>query len=275
MRGFVTSIVFLMGCATVPPPQVARVEHVDFEPGVFLLDYIGENVEIFARPQLTSDELEDELDHARRRERDELTVRFVMALLYEADDLEYEDELRDARRARRNAKRALRDLRRARGEMAATRDFVAVLLAWRGQEEDASELAAEFVEEHDDSTELLEFGWLVLGETSADVGDWDEAARGHRYILGQLEHPLYPFALMRTAHMHYERGRDDEAEDVLQQVVRLGCPEEVEPAVREVAEAAASELRVGMIDGRFEVCTGEEQVTEAGALDDERPPGYR
>lgn len=45
------------------------------------------------------------------------------------------------------------------------------------------------------------------------------AVKEYRWILGEIESPLYPLALLRTAHCHWDQGEQEEAREYLQHVI--------------------------------------------------------
>ena len=92
----------------------------------------------------------------------------------------------------------------------------------------------------------------------------------YRYVLGQLEHPLYAFALLRTAHTLQERERGEDARDMITQVVHIGCHGELSSELELTVEAAANELQVRLHEGRPVDC---EDAAQGGG-EDEVPPGF-
>jgi len=56
-------------------------------------------------------------------------------------------------------------------------------------------------------------------ETLLERERYREAIERYRYVLGELDTPLYPLALYRTAHCHWEAGEVDRAREFLGHVV--------------------------------------------------------
>lgn len=46
----------------------------------------------------------------------------------------------------------------------------------------------------------------MRGELAIAEEDWDSTASAYRYVLGHLEHPLYAYALYRTAETQERLG---------------------------------------------------------------------
>ena len=111
---------------------------------------------------------------------------------------------------------------------------------------------------------------MIRGAIELGEGHWREAERAYRYLLGHIEHPLYPFALLRTAHTLQERERGGEAREMMEQVIAMGCHGEQTPELELTVEAAAYELQVRLNEGRPLDCTEAGQ----GGGEDELPPGF-
>jgi hypothetical protein len=59
--------------------------------------------------------------------------------------------------------------------------------------------------------------WYAESLLALDRGS--AATEEYRWILGELESPLYPLAMLRTAHAHWDAGEAEEARAYLQHVV--------------------------------------------------------
>lgn len=259
-------------CGAAPPPVEETVADVYLEPSDYLLRWAGEWNSDVARPDGDSEGLKESIAGLRGAERHAMSLRYVAALIYEIDADELDASSRELRLAQREVRTALRRLRRVRGELATTRDFLELVAAWRGGLPRAVNLAERFTDRHADSTALHGLAWMILGEVYFEGGRYEDAARSYRYLLGDLEHPLYAFASWRTAATLQEQDREDEAGALLTQVVRLACPANTAEPTAEVAAAAASEVGIALIGGRYAVCDGDEREQN---LDEELPPGYR
>lgn len=242
------------------------------DPSEYLLRWAGEWHPAVARPEGDSSGLEESIRGLRGSERHAMTLRYVAALIYEIEADELEASARDLRLAQRDVRNALRRLRRVRGELATTRDFLELVAAWRGGLPRAVSLAERFTDRHSDATALHGLAWMILGEIYFEGERWTDAARSYRYLLGDLEHPLYAFASWRTAAILQEQGRDEEAGEMLAQIVRLACPANTPEPTLEVAAASASEAGIARVEQRYVVCEGDELERN---VDEELPPGYR
>jgi tetratricopeptide (TPR) repeat protein len=57
------------------------------------------------------------------------------------------------------------------------------------------------------------------GEVLLEAGMTSKALTEYRYVLGEIESPLYPLALLRTAHCHWDAGDVDQARESMQYVL--------------------------------------------------------
>lgn len=111
---------------------------------------------------------------------------------------------------------------------------------WRGGDRAVERVADRFVERHAAERTLLGVSWVLRGEMELERERWEQAARAYRFVVAELDHPLYAVALYRTAHCWREMGRPDDARSALREVAaRTGtsAPE------RRLALAAREELR--------------------------------
>ncbi len=229
--------------------------------------HLSATTELFAE-QRTSDQVRDAMDGVSGGERRTLRLHLALAL---ADEMAAA-EPRDRRRMRREHDRILRALGRVRADdFASDVAFVEMWSAWRNGRANADRLAERYTTRHRESGgELIYVAWLIRGEIDAEADEWEDAADDYRYLLGALDHPLYPFALLRTAHSQRERGQGEEARATLTEVVALSCREMSEQAEM-VVRVAAAEIDARLVDGRSPDCG-----TEAAPRgEDERPPGFQ
>ena len=56
------------------------------------------------------------------------------------------------------------------------------------------------------------------GESLLELGRHKSAITHYRWILGEPDSPLYPLALLRTAHSHWDQGNQEEARSFLSHV---------------------------------------------------------
>jgi tetratricopeptide (TPR) repeat protein len=211
-----------------------------FEPSAFLIEVGANTTEMLQRPEPTIDELETERDSARGAERRRVLRDLARAHMLAAEVTEGREQRRHRADAERFAEAAANGSRD--DTLLAETAFVPLWLAWRAGDRSAAGRADRFTTRHRASGELALLAWIVRGEIAFAAHRWDEAITAYRYVLGQLGHPLYAYALYRTAQSHAEAGRNDEARQALEEVAALGCARNAgEPTVR-IALQAESDL---------------------------------
>lgn len=269
----ITVVLGMVGCAGTQVQDSANVQRVEVVPHEYLMEWAGNWHEPLDPPSDDPADLKSAIRGTRGTERQEATLRYLLSLLYQMEDARAEEDRLTIRRTTREFRSTVRKLRRARGTLAATRDFVDLLFAWRGEESRALRLAERFANQHEDESTLHSLAWMIRGEILFSKRRYSNAAEAYRYLLGQLDHPLYPFALWRTAAVHGERGEDTERDEILRQIVQLGCPDDAAESTAIIAAAAASEVGIGRRGERFETCRA--GAAPRSDIDNELPPGYR
>ena len=268
------ALLFAVGCgASTPTPATSSGGVRAVGPKNYLLHWAAEWQPLLAPPGATSEELRAQVRELRGRERQEATLRYANALIRDMAQAEAEEDTRGMRRARREFRRVLRRLARVRGDLAAVRDFIDLLASWRLGEERAQRLAERFTGRHEEPRELHGLAWMILGELQLEAEDLNDAATSFRYLMGDLEHPLYPFALWRTAEIHGARGEESEQRELQEQLVRMGCDPDVREETAMVAAAVAREAGIPRVEGRYAVCV--DGGADARDAENELPPGYR
>jgi hypothetical protein len=221
-------------------------------PG-FLLDLGRERASIFGLPVDDIDTLENKLRATKGGKTRRETMRLlVFAHLREADA---SVDARDRRRHRRRAVLLAQSLAKVTRDANVSSEmaFAELWLAFRAGKRKAGGMASRFVRHHRDNHELLYLAWALRGETAFAAKRYRDAEKDFRYLLGVPEHPLYAFALYRSADCFDSLNKKQEAEQALQEVVRLGCRDDVSPLVMRVVKQAMQRLRIRMradIDGK-------------------------
>jgi len=162
-------------------------------------------------------------------------------------------------------------------QLAAELDFLALWAAWRAGQRNADGRAQRFIDHHATSPDLVLIAWIIRGEIAFADERWDDSLESFRAVLGRLGHPLYAFALYRSARAWHEDGREDESRQALGEVRDLGCGTDPSPATMHIALAATHALgETSATDPsgreRPASCPEEGATTTTGPLEDERPP---
>ena len=265
--GAVAAATLACGCggasASVGRPVAGRVD-----PPRLLFDYAAERVSTLRAPSEAPDELAASIRHARGTARLELQTKLAVANLWAAES---EPDERAARRQRRTAERAAAEVaRRSRDPWVVTAmDLVSVMAEWRDGAAGAPRSAERFTTRHFDGGELLIVGWLVRGEIALAAERYEDAATAFRFLLGQLDHPLYVFALWRTARCYQGLGRTADARQALHDADDMGHRRGTSPQAQRVAATARAELGLPpRVAGEVE----NEPAAATTAGDEERPP---
>jgi len=246
-------VALVAACASAPETRPAPGAGEYWSVPGFLLDLGRERTSLFGLPVDDIDALEKRLrDTPGGKARQDTMRLLVFAHLREAD------AAADERARRRHGHRAVL---LAQSLAKVTRDanvsaemaFAEVWLAWRAGKRNAGGLASRFVRFHRDNHELLYLVWAMRGEVALEAKRYREAEKTFRYLLGVPEHPLYAYALFRSADCYQGMKKNDEADQALQEVVHLGCREDVSPLVMRVVRQAMQRLGIAMrndIDGK-------------------------
>jgi len=245
-RGCVILSLVLGACGGASSGSTAVGESAAFEPAAFLAE-IGADAAppLFTRPTGSVEELDAARRQARGADRRTASRDLAVALMFDS----WEAELREARRLRRRAERTLDAAARGNrdAELTAQLDFVRLWMSWRaGSESRSTRLATRFTTRHRAAGTLTTLAYMIRGELALVDESYDDASEAFRYALGQLDTPLYAFALYRTAHAHGGDGDREQGLQALGEVERLGCDDDAHVLIRRVAAAAAGELETGL-----------------------------
>ncbi|MFO0684305.1 MAG: hypothetical protein U0234_19790 [Sandaracinus sp.] len=239
----------------------------------FLLEVGANLADVLARPEATIEELDAARRAARGMERRRAERDLARAHLYAAeagDERERATHLREVRELTQTSTR-IRD-----EQLSADLDFLQLWASWRLGQRVAEGRAQRFVEHHESARDLVLMAWLVRGEIAFEGERWDDALEGFRAVLGHLGHPLYAFALFRSAAVWREQGREDDARQALTEVRDLGCAGDASAPTIHIAIAAARALGETTLtdpSGRERPAScPAEGAPSHGAVEDERPP---
>ncbi|AKF08258.1 tetratricopeptide repeat protein [Sandaracinus amylolyticus] len=278
MRGISMGLVLLgvVGCGGAQV-RTTSASGGAIEPAALFVEASNGRTDLLQAPEASMDELEAARRSARGAERRRVLRDLARAHLLAAES----SEGREARRHRSDAERA------ADAAVNGSRDstllaemaFVSLWLSWRAGERAAVGRAERFTTRFAGAGELALMAWMIRGELAFAAERWADAATAYRYALGQLEHPLYAYALHRSAESWDHEGRADDARAARTEVVQLGCASDASDATMRVVQIAARELGVAMVadeSGRVRPSTCATTTTRsASGGDDELPPAMR
>lgn len=263
----------LAACGAAPPPP-AKIKSEPLQPGPYLYAFAAETTALMKPEETAPSELEAQLKVAATGgEKRELMRKLALRAAGEAEtaaDEKAAKKLRgDSDRWARKAMKAEKD-----AYLLSDMEFLLLWNAWRGQRAGVAAQAERFTTNHADITELATIAWAIRGEASLEDKQWDAAAQAYRFMFGNLDHPLYAFALYRTAASMEGAGRKEDATQALTEAAAMGCAEGVAQRVLDVSLAAAGEL--GLTgkrgkDNRLRPSTCK-AGKGAGPTEDEAPP---
>ncbi|MCA9582590.1 MAG: hypothetical protein KC416_12405 [Myxococcales bacterium] len=227
--------------ASKPAPKAPKPEAMP--PSEFLLLYAGTWTHSFENPG-DPEEVLARLQGTSGDERKKVLRDLAVAHLHAAEGT---DDKKAQRKHRRESDRYARLASRGRVEdyRRAEMRFVQLWNAWRAGEKKAEKLAETITEEHRDALDVYNLSWAIRGEIALDQGHHKEAASHYRYLLTLIEHPLFTFALYRTAAIQEDEGRKEDAEQALREAVNMGCKEDASKPALEASLAAAAKLGLG------------------------------
>jgi hypothetical protein len=261
------------GAATVEVEEPTTMQAPASDSAAFLLEVGATLTDLLVRPTESIEDLETARRAARGAERRQRERDLARAHLFAAEETEGREarrHLREVSELARSASQSSRD-----ETLAAEMDFLQLWAAWRAGQDAATGRAQRFVSRHESSRDLALMAWIIRGEVAFQGEDWDDAIEAYRAVLGRLGHPLYAFALYRTARAQFQDGQTEESHQALEEVRDLGCPSDASPPTLHVALAATHALSGRTRtdpDGRErpESCPLEAVTTHA--TEDERPP---
>jgi len=238
--------VYAYACASSPETRTAPVTKEYWSAPSFLLDLGRERTSLFGLPVDDIDTLEKKLRAAKGSKTRRETIRLlVFAHLRETDG---SADARKRRRHRRQAGRLAQSLAKVTRDanVSAEMAFAELWMTWRAGKRRAGGIASRFVRFHRDNHELLYLAWTLRGEVAFESKRYREAERHFRYLIGVPGHPLYAYALFRSADCFEAMKKKDDADEARKEVVHLGCRDDAEPLVMRVVKQAMQRLRISM-----------------------------
>ncbi len=219
--------------------------HKDFNVPDFLLRYAQDSTRLFAKSEADIDSLRKLLRKLGGKKRREAYRQLAALYVLQAEG---RTERTDAKRDWRNAKRAAsKSLSGARDPMSRSEAmFVHLWCAWRAGDREAKKRAIDFTDKHRQAGELFNIAWILRGEIDLRAKRYDAARKNYRFMFGQLGHPLYGLALLRTADAYEAQDNIKEADAALDEVLMLGCDANANEAVLEIARVAAGQLEIAL-----------------------------
>jgi hypothetical protein len=245
------------------------------DSAAFLLEVGATLTDCLVPPTETIDALEASRRAARGVERRRVEKDLMRAHLFAAETAEGREQTAHYR--------AIQDLStstvRIRDEdLLAQIDFLALWGAWRSGHRSADQRAQRFVTHHEASHDLVLMAWIIRGEVAFADHRWDDALESFRAVLGRLGHPLYAFALYRSARCWLEQGRTDDSRQALNEVRDLACSTSASAPTIHIALAATTALGEQTVTDatgheRPASCATHTTTSSSSSLEDERPPG--
>ncbi|MGE0787757.1 MAG: tol-pal system YbgF family protein [Sandaracinaceae bacterium] len=226
--------------------EVRGSEDAAVVPATFLRELGAQSTAVLRAPTRSIDELDADRQAARGVERRAATRDLVGAYI---DAWQTASERRERRRLRRVLDRMIdAGMRGARdATLDAELDFAKLWVAYVAEESSAGPRAERFIRRYARTGgALVGLAYMISGEVALGAQRYDEARDAFRFALGQLDTPLYAYALYRIAQAHHLGGDRSEAEQARIEVARLGCPREVPALTQRVARAASQALGAGM-----------------------------
>lgn len=269
---FVLSACGAAAVRAVEEPSTVQAPATD--SAAFLLEVGGSLADVLLPPEQSLDDLEAARRAARGVERLRAARDLARAHLFAAET----SEGRERTAHYREMNELTTTTTRVRDEvLSSDLDFLALWAAWRGGQRNAEARAQRFIDHHATSPDLVLIAWIIRGEVAFADQRWDDALEGFRAVLGRLGHPLYAFALYRSARVWHEQGHEDESRQALTEVRDLGCVADVSPATLHIALAAMHALgETTVVDAsgreRPASCAAPGAAPTSGAVEDERPP---
>lgn len=270
MRALVLLAVWLSGCGAAEPSVRTAESREIFDPVAFLLEVGGGQTDLLRAPDESIDALmarRSEVSGPERRQVLRALARAHIVAARTAEGGEARRHRDDARRFADAAANGSRD-----DHLTAEMAFLEVWLDFETEGRNAASRAERFTTRHDQSGDLLVLVWMIRGELALRAEDWEGARAGFRFVLGQLGHPLYAYALYRTAFAWHSAGDDEQARQALEEAAALGCDGSASEPTRRMALLAAHQLglRLRAEDGREvpETCPTRDAETAEGW----RPP---
>ncbi len=268
----VVSLTFLlvMGCGATSTPTRTTAAPSDFDPLAFLMEIANSQTELLRAPDESVETLMERRTSVSGAERRQVLRDLARAHLALARTAEGREARRHREAFARFSDSAVNGSRddHLNAEMA----FLEVWLDFETEGRNAASRAERFTTRHDQSGDLLVLVWMIRGELALRAEDWEGARAGFRFVLGQLGHPLYAYALYRTAFAWHSAGDDEQARQALEEAAALGCDGSASEPTTRMALLAAHQLGIGLRaeDGRSvpETCPTRAAETAEGW----RPP---
>jgi hypothetical protein len=256
-------------------PAAAHPEAAPFDGQAYLYEYALENVPLLVPGEGKVEAAERALRRAgnadaRRGAMRDLAFAHVVAAegLSEAD----------ARRHRREALRLVQRASQRNRNEDQVRDlrFLRAWNAYRSGSSRALELFVAFTARFQDHAEITRLAWMLRGELAFTREDWAGARDGFRFVMASLDHPLYRFALYRTAQIDGREGHAEEGRRALEDVRDRACRSDATEADRRFGRYAWEDLHdppapaTPPADGRPPFCAAAPEPVAAGFGPSER-----
>lgn len=235
----------VLGCgAATSSVATSHGDGEAFDPAAFLHEIADAETDLLRAPDEPLESLAARRADATGPERRQILrdlARAHLALVPSTEGREARRHRDDVRRFADAASNGTRD-----AHLLAEMAFLELWLDFTTEGRNATSRAERFTARHERSGELLVLAWMIRGELALRESDWEGARSAFRFVMGQLGHPLYGYALYRTAFAWHSAGDEDQARQALEEAAALGCDASAsEPATR-MALLSAHQLGLGV-----------------------------
>lgn len=233
-------LVLLVGCAGGATVVRSGEPAPTFEPRAFLEAIAAEQTDLLRAPERSIEALMAAREGTSGEERRGIfrdLARAHAALARSSDG-------REAHRQRERADRFAEQAGARDAHIEAEMDFLALWMDWESDARNVAARAERFTRRHDDAGALLALVWMIRGELALQAGEWQPARDAFRFVLGSLGHPLYGYALYRTALAWHSEGDEAQTRQALEEAAALGCPDDASAPTSRIALLAARQLGV-------------------------------
>lgn len=148
----------------------------------------------------------------------ESLARFYAVVDDPREDPDARERRQDCAKAWAGLSRASRSTKALAKELTLAQGYLGVECG-KGYARRSVALLTRFTHRHKRADLVYYSARFWLAEAYLELNQTSQALTQYRYVLGELESPLYPLALLRTAHCHWDQGEADQARTNMQYVL--------------------------------------------------------